>query len=108
MNISIFLILFSFIFLSFNNAQARGIPYCSKKVVRGCVQAKVGQVAKTYYAPKYKESYSSTKVKPRLNKIKSKKLAKNFNNKKITKPKRGTASTINLKLKKKKNKKLKI
>lgn len=95
MNILNIFVLLSFIFLNANFAEAKGIPYCSKKVTRGCVKPKRGQTAKNYFAPKYKEHKSWSKSKP-------KKLAKNANSKKVKKTKRHTASVLELKLNKKK------
>lgn len=91
MNILKIFILLSLVFFTTNYAEAKSIPYCSKKVTRGCVKPKWGQTAKNYFAPKYNEKKSS--VKP-----KSKKLAKNLNQKKVKKGKRGTASDLELKL----------
>lgn len=98
MNILNILILMSIVFFNVNYAEAKGIPYCSKKVTRGCVKPKRGQTAKLYFAPKYKEHHSSAKAK-------QKKIAKNTNHKKVTKAKRGTASVLELKLNKKKKSK---
>ena len=92
-----FIILLSLIFFNVNYVEAKGIPYCSKKITRGCVKQKRGKTAKFYFAPKYDEHKSLAKVKP-------KKLAKNTNHKKVKKAKRGTASILELKLKKKKKK----
>ncbi len=91
MNILKIFILLSLVFFNASYAEAKGIPYCSKKLTRGCVKPKRGQTAKNYFAPKYNEQKSSVKAK-------SKKLAKNLNQKKVKKVKRGTASDLELKL----------
>jgi hypothetical protein len=78
-------------------AVAKGIPYCSRKITRGCVKPKPGQYAKYYSTPKYtaqhknktaKHSFKAAKRKvaaahhPKSNKTvkghaHSKKIAKN-------------------------------
>lgn len=107
MRSSIILILFGLIFFNFDLVRAKGIPYCSKKVVRGCVQPKKeGQTAKYYYAPKYKgqsaeprmrvisghnkksakaEKSKTKKLAKVSDKVKSKKFSKTAANKKFTK-----------------------
>ncbi len=79
----------------------KGIPYCTKKIKRGCVKPKEGNTAKYYLAPKYKEKKSVAKIKTKL-KSKNKALAKNsrsFNNSKSKQSKRDIASLLEKKLK---------
>ncbi|MCC2679800.1 MAG: hypothetical protein K0R29_2376 [Pseudobdellovibrio sp.] len=115
-----FFILFSLLFAGQSYARTvdmtaeqfmkKGIPYCTKKIKRGCVQPKDGNTAKYYLAPKYKEKKPVAKVKTKL-KSKSKTLAKKTSLPKYTKSKqskRDIASVLEQKLKnhrKKKNKK---
>lgn len=100
MNTLKFLVLLSMLLLAVNFAEAKGIPYCTKKITRGCVKHKRGQTAKYYSTPKYNAHHFLAKVA----KVKPKKLAKNSNHKKLGKAKRSTASVLELKLKKKKKK----
>ena len=111
------------IFFSFGRVEAKGIPYCSKKINTGCVVPKPGQTAKTYKAPTYGKKKIAAKskigVKGKIaakskkgissdKKLSSNKIKKN-KNPKITKKtksgKRKIASEANLSPKKKKNKK---
>lgn len=98
MNILKGFILLSLIFFNVNSAEAKGIPYCTKKITRGCVKPKRGQTAQHYFAPKYNKHESSAKVK-------FKKSAKKTSHKKMKKASRGTASVLELKLNKKKKSK---
>lgn len=59
----------------------KGIPYCTKKIKRGCVQPKEGNSAKYYLAPKYKEKKQGKRV---IASVLGKKL-KNHRKKKIKK-----------------------
>lgn len=99
------------IFFSFGRVEAKGIPYCSKKINTGCVVPKPGQTAKTYKAPTYGKKKIAAKSKKGISsdkKLSSNKIKKN-KNPKITKKtksgKRKIASEANLSPKKKKNKK---
>ena len=91
MNTLKFLVLLSMLLLAVNFAEAKGIPYCTKKITRGCVKHKRGQTAKYYSTPKYNAHHFLAKVAM----VKPKKLGK---------AKRSTASVLELKLKKKKMK----
>jgi len=97
----------------------KGIPYCTKKIKRGCVQPKNGNRAKYYLTPSYQEKSLAAK-----NKLKSdsRKIAKNkFKAKSVTKnkkisltkyskskqSKRDIASVLEQKLKNHRKKKIK-
>mgnify|MGYP001588098998 CR=1 FL=1 len=103
MNTIKFFILLGLMSFNFNFAKAKGIPYCTKKITRGCIKGKRGQTAKYYFAPKYNERKSLVDAK---SKKYAKKLTKNTKHKKIKKEKkRSTASALDMKVKLKKAKK---
>jgi len=112
-----FFIVFSLIFVGQSYARSvdmtaeqfmkNGIPYCTKKIKRGCVQPKEGNTAKYYLAPKYKAKKPVAKVKTKL-KSKSKSLAKKSSPSKYAKSKqskRDIASVLEHKLKNHRKKK---
>lgn len=122
MKTSAFLIVFSLVFTGWAQARTvdvsaeqfmkKGIPYCTKKIKRGCVRPKEGNTAKYYLTPQYKSKKTIAAVKPKVKiKSKNKVLAKKSSSKKYSstrQSKREIASALEKKLKnhrKKKNKK---
>jgi hypothetical protein len=107
MKILNFLIVMSFVF--FNSAFALGktkktqvasaIPYCSKKVTRGCVKPHYGQTAKFYSTPKYTQKAASHKSAANHRPAVSHKMAKHIY--KLPKKKIAAKSNINSKAKSK-------
>lgn len=88
----------------------KGIPYCTKKITRGCVKPSAGNTSKYYFAPKYKDKKAVAKIKTKL-KSKNKKFAKNTKPTKVSsyhktkQGKRDIASVLEKKLKSHKKKK---
>lgn len=93
MNILKFLIFIGVVFSNFNYANAAQIPYCSKKITRGCVRRQPGQTAKFYSTPKYDKAHSIAHA------------SAHHKSRKLTKKVRSTASALKPKLKKSKKRK---
>lgn len=81
-----FFIVFTFFFAVQSHARSvemtaeqfmkKGIPYCTKKIKRGCVQPKDGNTAKYYLTPNYQEKPLAAKKSKVKSKSASKKMAK--------------------------------